>query len=219
MVTIGTNVPERKEVLREEAVTLRSGALAIDGRLAVPAGATRAAVVCHPHPQYGGAMDNPVVVAVTDHLARAGIAALRFDFRGVGRSEGAYGGGVGEAEDARAAVAFVRERTGLGSVTLAGYSFGALVALLAGHDDPGVDRLAAIALPATMFDTGFLAACTKPRLFLLGDRDQYCPYPALERVVAALPEPKTLRCLHGADHFLSGYEDEIANQVARFAAA
>jgi alpha/beta superfamily hydrolase len=91
-----------------EPVRFPSGALWLEGRLSIPAGATRAAVVCHPHPQYGGDMDNSVVVATAAALGRRGIATLRFNFRGVGQSEGSYGEGVAELGDARAAVERLR---------------------------------------------------------------------------------------------------------------
>src|SRR5262245_47291491 len=118
----------------EERVIIRTHDLRLEGMLAVSSGAIAAVVICHPHPQYGGDMDNSIVRLVADHLQQAGVATLRFNFRGVGDSEGRYGAGVGEADDARAAVALLRERARVSQVTLAGYSFGAMVALRAGHD-------------------------------------------------------------------------------------
>jgi len=203
----------------EQRVTFRAAELRLEGMLAIPEGATHAAAVCHPHPQYGGDMDTNVVRTVTDHLRRAGVATLRFNFRGVGASDGRYGAGVGEAEDARAAVALLQERSGVGHVSLAGYSFGAMVALTAGHDHPGVDRLIAVALPLPMFDLSFLAACEKPKLFVLGERDQYCPLPALERAVTMLAGTNRLERLAGADHFLAGREHDVGAQIAAFVGA
>lgn len=176
----------------------------------------RGVVLCHPHPQYGGDMHNPVVLATAAALQDAGVATLRFNFRGVGASEGDYAGGRGEADDARGAVEFLRRRVGAAPIALAGYSFGALVALRAGHDHAGVSHLAAIAPPLSMFDVGFLSGCTKPKLFVLGDRDQYCPLSALERCLNGLAEPKQLHCVPGADHFFSGHEASIAQTVAGF---
>src|SRR6185295_8845408 len=117
----------------ETTVTIAAGDVRLEGRLAVPAGATRGAVVCHPHPQYGGTMDNNVVVAVTDALRAAGLATLRFNFRGVGSSEGRHGGGAAEVGDAHAALAHLRA-AGIEDVALVGYSFGAAVAARAAAD-------------------------------------------------------------------------------------
>lgn len=203
----------------EDAVTIRSGRLALEARLGAVEGARRAAVVCHPHPQYGGDMDSAVVVAVAAELRRQGVATLRFNFRGVGGSEGSYGGGSGEAEDARAAIAELRRRLPQAAIALGGYSFGAIVALLAGHDRSDVDRLFAVALPATMFDPRPVLASTKPKLFVLGDADSYCPVAALEALVAKLGGDNAIVRLTGADHFLFGFEQHVGEEVARFVAA
>ena len=200
----------------EETVHFRTGGLQIEGRVAVPPTAKVAAVICHPHPQYGGDMNNNVVLAVATSLQRAGVATLRFNFRGVGASEGSYAGGRGEADDARGAVKFLGGCVGVTTVALAGYSFGALVALRAGHDHAHVSHLAAIAPPVSMFDVGFLSGCAKPKLFVLGDRDQYCPLATLERCVADLVEPKSLHRMSGADHFFGGREAQVAELVTAF---
>jgi alpha/beta superfamily hydrolase len=200
----------------EEAVEFRSGAVSLEGGLSIPDAATRAAVVCHPHPQYGGEMNNSIVVATAATLRRRGIATLRFNFRGVGRSKGRYDDGRGEVDDARAAVAHVRGALPHAAIALGGYSFGAMIALLAGHEHPEVDRLFAIALPVSMFDVSPIAGCAKPKLFLAGDRDPYCPYAALEAAVKGIAGENQLHCLDGADHFLFGSEQEIGEAVARF---
>jgi uncharacterized protein len=202
--------------LKEETVRFVGGGSSLEGRLALPPGARRGAVVCHPHPQYGGDMDNPVVLATTQALQDAGVATLRFNFRGVGASEGRYGGGFAEADDARAAVTCLRETLSGAVISLGGYSFGAMVALLAGHDRTDVERLFAIALPATMFDATPIEQSNKPKLFLLGDRDQYCPYPAMEALVARLVGENSLVRIAGADHFLLGLEERVGADVARF---
>jgi alpha/beta superfamily hydrolase len=113
-------------------------------------------------------------------------------------------------------VAVLREACHLEQVALAGYSFGALVALNAGHDHAHVDRLIAIAPPLTMFDTTFLGSCVKPKLFLLGDHDQYCPYSALEQLDARLAGTNVLHRLTGEDHFLAGAGDRIGRAVVEF---
>ena len=202
--------------MKEETVRFVDGGSSLEGRLALPPRARRAAVVCHPHPQYGGDMDNPVVLATTHALQDLGIATLRFNFRGVGGSEGRYGGGSAEADDARAAVTCLREKLPGAVISLGGYSFGAMVALLAGHDRADVERLFAIALPATMFDATPIEQSNKPKLFLLGDRDQYCPYPAMEALVARLAGENSLVRIAGADHFFFGLEERVGADVARF---
>jgi alpha/beta superfamily hydrolase len=201
---------------REEPVTFIAEGLRLEGRLAAPEKATLAAVLCHPHPQYGGSMDNNVIDALAAALERRGVATLRFNFRGVGRSEGRYANGVGETADARAAVAFLRERTAAAAVALAGYSFGAMVALQAGHADPGVEGLAGIAPPLSFFDLGFAASCRKPKLLLAGDRDSYCSADALRRAAESLPQPIAWTIVAGADHFFVGHEKKVAETVADF---
>src|SRR5512147_2564415 len=110
-------------------VTVASGDWQLEGILTESPGSRRAAVICHPHPLYGGNMNNPVVRALEAGLQDAGLATLRFNFRGVGESTGAYGGGVGEADDLRAAVTWMIENAGAQAVAVAGYSFGAMVVL------------------------------------------------------------------------------------------
>ena len=202
--------------MTEELVHFKAGDLRLEGRLALPAGATGGAVVCHPHPQYGGTMDNNVVVAIAEALQAGGIATLRFNFRGVAGSQGCYAEGRGEVDDARAAVAFVRERLGDGDITLAGYSFGAMIALLAGHDASGVSRLVAIAPPVAMFDLAFLSGCRRPKLFVAGDKDRYCPLAKLEAQLATAAEPKSFVRIAGADHFFYGHEAAMSDAVAEF---
>jgi alpha/beta superfamily hydrolase len=203
-------------MIAERAITFSSGSIALEGRLAIPANAACAVVICHPHPQYGGDMDNDVVTGLAAHLQGAGMATLRFNFRGTGGSEGSYAHGVGEADDARAAVACLRHDSGRETVTISGYSFGAMVGLMAGHDHAHVDRLIAIAPPLPMFDVAFLRPCAKAKLFLLGDRDQYCPYSTLEKISGELDGRNQLHRLAGADHFLAGSGEEIGRAVVAF---
>lgn len=198
-------------------VTFPSGTLQLEGDLETPAVCARAAVICHPHPQYGGDMDNTVVVRVTAVLGQAGFATLRFNFRGVGGSTGVYAGGAGERTDACAAVRYLVARTELARVTLAGYSFGAMIALQAGAELAAVDQLIAIAPPLTFFDLGSVAPCTKPKLFVVGDRDQYCSVAALGHQMAALADPKRQHVIAGADHFFFGHEQALAEAVRAFA--
>jgi len=161
------------------------------------------AVVCHPHPEYGGDMENAVVVAVARALARVGIPALRFDF-------GSFSGGSAEVEDARAALAALRDEVPAGApLALVGYSFGAWIALRAAHEGADVAHVVAIAPPLAFFDWAFLAALRVPVAFVVGDADEFCDGARLRRV----PETIRVRVLAGADHFLVGREADVAAAV------
>ena len=199
-------------------VTFRSAALTIEGELAANAAATRGAVVCHPHPQYGGDMDNPVVLAVASALSASGNSTLRFNFRGVGASDGSYANGIGEAEDLRAAVRFLCEHTGVRCVTVAGYSFGALVALQATPTIAEADRLIAVAPPLSFAGVEPVAAWTNEKLFIVGDRDQYCSVAQLVDALATVVEPKQHTIITGADHFFAGYTGAVVDSVRSFSA-
>lgn len=160
-------------------------------------------------------MNNPVVVAITRALGAAGFATLRFDFRGVGQSGGAHGGGAPEIEDARGAVDALAAATGLprsSGVSIAGYSFGSLIALRLAASG-GNAAVAAVAPPLAMFDAGFVADIACPSLLLAGDRDAYCPASALESLTSHLPERVTTQVLPGADHFFGGREQEVADAL------
>jgi alpha/beta superfamily hydrolase len=202
--------------MTETALTFPSGPLRLEGVAAIPAGATRAVVLCHPHPEYGGTMDDAVVGAVGHHLGAAGVATLRFNFRGVGRSEGRHGGGVAEVDDVRAALDCLAAQAPAARLALVGYSFGAAVALRAGAVDPRPERVVAIALPAVMLEAGFLSGCRTPTLFVHGDRDQFCPTARLDALLAECAAETEVTRLAGADHFLRGAETRVGDAVVRF---
>jgi len=197
-------------------ITFPSDMLQLEGTLTAPSNCKGAAVICHPHPLYGGNMDNNVVLALEQGLQRGGFATLRFNFRGVDGSEGGYEGGRGETEDVRAAVAAALQHTGLSLCTLAGYSFGAMMVVLTGDRIDEVDRLIIVAPPLSFARLDSLASCAKPKLFLAGTRDQYCDAGDLEAAVARLPEPRRVEIVAGADHFLAGHEKLIADAVVAF---
>src|SRR4029078_1238020 len=134
-------------MIPKPSLRLRSGDAELGGRLAAPPDAALGCVVCHPHPLYGGDMNSPVVVAVAPAPAAAGIATLRFDFRGAGTSGGTHGGGVPEIEDARAAVEMRARATGASRIAVAGYSLGSFVALRLPEADGGVCAVPDIAPP------------------------------------------------------------------------
>jgi hypothetical protein len=196
--------------MSESRITFPCGDLKLEGLLTLPEGeAPGAALVCHPHPMYGGSMYNNVVEAVLEALWRREFATLRFNFRGVGDSEGEYDGGEGELDDVRKAVAFLAGKAGVKSVVLAGYSFGASVSLRAGLTDPAVDRLVLVALPVAGM-TGPSDSTSKPVLLVSGDRDTYSPLEPLRTLAAKLGSRARLEILAGADHFFGGYEAQLS---------
>jgi uncharacterized protein len=200
----------------DDAIVLGAAPRRLEGRLALPAGAVRGgAVVCHPHPQYGGDMDNAVVQAIAGALVNAGWAALRFNFGGVGRSEGVYGGGPAEVSDAARAAAGLVARLPAGvPLALVGYSFGAWVALqLAARADPRVACAVGVGPPLAFFAWEFVGDIAPPVTLVVGDRDQYCPPARLTAVRTRGRTPVTVVPVPGADHFLVGDETRVADAV------
>lgn len=178
-----------------------------------------AALVCHPHPLYGGTMHNKVVHRLARGLRGAGAVALRFNFRGVGRSEGCHGNFLGEIEDARAALAWLRERYPELPFALAGFSFGARAIVHLGCSVETPLWLMAAGFPTRYGDEEILAACRVPRLFIQSTHDQYGPRAELEALVARLPEPRRLTWIEARDHFFAGGLDALEEAVRRMAAA
>lgn len=169
-----------------------------------------AAVVCHPHPQFGGTMHNKVVFRIAAALVEHGIPALRFNFRGVGRSTGEFDAGQGEADDIRAALDALDARFPDLPLLLAGFSFGSWVGMPVGCADPRVTHLVGVGVPVSLLHTDDLAGCDKPKLIVQGERDQYGPRAALEDWFARLPEPKRLAIVPDADHFFTQQQSELA---------
>jgi alpha/beta superfamily hydrolase len=203
--------------MKEERITFSSGELRLEGMIARPGTSTveRGAVVCHPHPLYGGSMFNNVVEAALEAMWRLGWATLRFNFRGVGQSEGEHGGGAGEAEDAAAAVHFLAGELGVNSqrIVLAGYSFGAMAAMKAASKLPNLGTLALIALPMRMADADALTQLQSAVVLAAGDHDNYCPPAQLQAIHQAFGSRAQLKIINGADHFFGGYEGELADAL------
>jgi alpha/beta superfamily hydrolase len=197
-------------------VAFTSEGLTLEGILRQPVSAPfPAAAVCHPHPQYGGDMHNYVVVAVCQALAEAGIASLRFNFRGVGRSEGEYGDGLGERADAAAALVYLRqlETVDPDKVSIVGYSFGAAVALAAA--DERVAAVAAIS-PPSLGQSVPDPAVRCPTLLISGEQDEFAPPASLSALATTIGPHCQMSVVRGADHFWEGYEKELAQVVAQF---
>jgi len=203
--------------MKEQPVTFASSDLTLEGLFAPPEGAgqVRGAVVCHPHPLYGGSMYNNVVDAALAAMWRLGWGTLRFNFRGVGASEGEHGGGVGEAADAAAAIKFLTGQPGVqpDGAVLAGYSFGAMAAMTAAPSISNLAALTLIALPVQMIDASALDKFPHPIILAAGDRDGYCPARQLEAINRGLGARSQFRIIEGADHFFGGSEDELADAL------
>jgi len=163
-----------------------------------------AALVCHPHPLYGGTMHNKVVFRVAKTLHSLGLPVLRFNFRGAGLSEGKHDRGQGEADDVSTAVGFLGEQFPSQPLLLAGFSFGAWVGLRVGCADARVTELVALGLPANDSDLSYLRHCDKPKLFLQGTQDAFGARETIEATVAATPGSNRLVFIEGADHFFAG---------------
>lgn len=181
----------------------------LEGRLRAPESPRRAAVVCHPHPKFGGTMNNNVVYRVARALEDRGTAVLRFNFRGVGRSTGEYGEGAAEEEDVRAALDFVAAQYPALPLWLAGFSFGARVGLKVALDDPRVSHLIGAGLAIRMFDLGYLSRNTKPLAVVQASEDEYGGQGEIEPFVSALPQPHRLWIVDGATHLFPGKLDEL----------
>jgi len=179
-----------------------------------------AAVVCHAHPLQGGVMHFKVVFRVAKALQAENVAALRFNFRGVGRSEGRHDEGRGEQDDVRAALDELARRFPGRPLLAGGFSFGSVMALRAGCADARVRGLIALGFPMTMVsDPSFLDACTRPRLFVQGANDAFGPGRVLRDFAAKLPEPRQTVIVPDADHFFSGHLEPVQEAVRAWAAA
>ena len=173
------------------------------------ADAPLAALVCHPHPLYGGTMHNKVVYQVAKTLHNHGLPVLRFNFRGAGLSEGAHDHGRGEADDVRAALDFLAKEFPRRPLLLAGFSFGASVGLRVGCEDARVSALVGLGLPVNSVKLTYLTRCAKAKLILQGGEDQYGSRENVEGLLAEAPEPKQVVNIESADHFFTGKLDQV----------
>jgi alpha/beta superfamily hydrolase len=205
--------------LKRVHISFPSGQLKLEGVWHLPEGdgPFPAVIVCHPHPLYGGNMSSNVVFSICQALALKNIAALRFNFRGAGQSEGEFGGGTGEREDVRAALAFVSSAENIkrNKIGLVGYSFGGGVAAAVAVLDERVKMLALVS-PALVYGGESLREYKKPKFIIIGENDNMVAPEEVEEAVEAMPKPKRFEIIPGADHFWAGYEEAVAEKVCRF---
>jgi len=181
------------------------------------------ALVLHPHPLFGGTMNNKVVHRVAAVLHELGAVVLRFNFRGVGKSAGEHDQARGELDDARAALAFLRSRYPSARRWVAGFSFGSAIAARLSAAEPDVERVILVAPPVRNRDFAPMRTWPKPKLVLQGTNDDQCPMAELTPEFASWAEPKTLVTIEGATHFfdakLGPFGDRLKQELAPAVAA
>jgi alpha/beta superfamily hydrolase len=177
-----------------------------------------AAVVCHPHPLHGGTMNTKAVHRAAQGLNDAGLVTLRFNFRGVGISTGSYDEGHGEKEDLRAALDWLERRYPALPLVAGGFSFGSMVALSVGVDDPRVVALLGLGLPVKRaeYDYSFLAKANKPVLVVQGEEDEFGSGAAAAEVLRPMGAHITLVRISGADHYFLERLDELRETVGGY---
>jgi alpha/beta superfamily hydrolase len=173
------------------------------------------ALVLHPHPQFGGTMNNPVTYALFQNFVNRGFSALRFNFRGVGRSQGAFDSGIGELSDAASALDWLQSQQGDASQCwIAGFSFGAWIAMQVLMRRPEIEGFISVAPPANMYDFTFLAPCPSSGLILNGGMDQVAPPADVQKLVDRLKSQKGITIEHltidGANHFFDKQLEQLA---------
>lgn len=206
--------------MKEEKVYIKSTGILLEGLQFIQKdGITKGGVIlCHPHPLYGGNMFNSVIGTATKVAQQEGFSTFRFNYRGVGESEGSYGDGIGEMDDVKAAIDYLHSKVQdtSQSLILLGYSFGVKVGFPVAINDDRVKAIIAIA-PTVEFDTfDYLKGCKKYKLFIAGDEDIYCPSDKIKELFKGLDEPKHLFIINGADHFFFDKEQSIIEPLRDF---
>jgi uncharacterized protein len=199
--------------MKEEKIIFPAGPLLLEGRYARAAGSEQGVVVTHPHPLMGGSMENNVVETLVQTFFDQGYTTLRFNFRGVGRSGGRYDEGLGEQDDLLAAAGVLQQK-GVRKIFLAGYSFGAWVAVQVLRRLPSPGGGVLVSPPIDLMDFDFSGLDGKIRLILAGDRDPYCDITRLLEIARRIQAP--VKLLPEADHFYSGREMELSAGLAEF---
>ena len=200
--------------MKEERVSFESQGLKIEGLIRKGAG-PNGVVVTHPHPLYGGQMHNNVVESMVRAYGENGYWTLRFNFRGVGRSQGVYDDGSGEQEDVKAAVAYLVQ-IGAGSIDLAGYSFGAWVNARCIHRLSEVNRMVMVSPPVNFMDFSSFKQCPRLRLVIGGSNDNIAPPGMIDQMLPAWNPEASFKVIKGADHFYWGKTHEIEAMINGF---
>ena len=204
--------------MKSDRIEILCGSLTLEGLAAYPQGTGPFAliVICHPHSLYGGSMYNHVIEAVAQKAIQKGLASLRFNFRGVGRSGGRFGDGIGEQEDLRAVLSYAEDLKTIDrkKIGVCGYSFGSRVALAVAAEDP---RIAAVAAISPFIEPPDLLDCyRRPKLFVSGSDDEWVDPMRLKAKVEGLPEPKECIIFPGVDHFWLRALAPMADRVVQF---
>jgi len=206
--------------MRTMLVTFTSDGLALEGILRLPdgQGLFPGVALCHPHPLHGGEMRNTVAEAMAVALTRAGVATLAFNFRGVGNSQGSHDRGVGEVKDTLSAVTFLGDQAGVdrGRLGIAGYSFGAGIALDAAAEEHDLRAVVSVACPAAPMNDLVLHQINRPKLFIQGDADYVIELELFRFLAQRFSPPREVEVLAGADHSLRGYEARVGSMAAEF---
>ena len=176
------------------------------------------AMLLHPHPQYGGTMNNEVVFNLYQNFARRGFSSLRFNFRGVGRSQGQFDNGQGELSDAASALDWMQSRNpNTNTCWIAGFSFGAWVAMQLMMRRPEISGFISIAPPASQHDFSFLAPCPASGMIIHGDKDEVVPQSSVNKLAQKLQKQKNIkidyRIIEGSDHFFLDHLEPLNKQV------
>lgn len=179
------------------------------------------AIVLHPHPLHGGNMNNRVVFIMFNNFVERGFSVLRFNFRGVGRSQGAFDNGVGELSDAAYAFDWMQQfNSNSPFCWIGGYSFGALISMQLMMRRPEIEGFVSISPPAGTEDFSFLAPCPSSGLIIHGDKDTHVPLDAVKKLAQKLDGQKNisvnLRIVKGADHFYKDNMDNLSKEVASY---
>ncbi|OPX37687.1 MAG: hypothetical protein B1H12_04235 [Desulfobacteraceae bacterium 4484_190.2] len=200
--------------MKEERVFIQAGEVKIEGLMDNAPG-EKAVIVTHPHPLYGGDMSNNVVEAVVHAYRQKGYTTFRFNFRGVGQSEGNYDEGVGEQEDVKAGLSYLN---GLGksSIDLAGYSFGVWVNALGLKGFDHAKRMIMVSPPVNFIDFSFLGYNAKIQLVIAGSEDDIAPPRMIKGMLQAWNPEVNFDIIQGADHFYGGKTDEIKTIIRNF---
>jgi len=200
--------------MAEERIFIQVEDFSIEGLINESPG-KEAVVITHPHPLYGGEMNNNVVLSIINAYHQQGYTTLRINFRGVGQSGGSYADGIGEQEDVRAAISYLSD-LGKTAIDLAGYSFGARVNAMGLNSYELVDRLVMVSPPVGFMDFSFLGYNSKIRLVISGENDDIAPPAKIKELIPTWNPEAEFRVIDGIDHFYSGGTTEVEEIIKNF---